>query len=89
MNEPLYRSVAIALLPLSLWACSAPAPAPVDSRHPAHPAAASAPMSRLQVLQTYEDFSAQERRSDPQSREPTEEQKQTVPPEGKSDDHEH
>ncbi len=63
MNSQFFRRTCIVVLPLSLWACAAPGPAPLDSRHPANPAAASAPMYRLQVLRTYQDFPTQPARA--------------------------
>ena len=59
MNTPIFRRTCIVVLPLGLWACAAPAPAPLDGRHPANPSAAAAPAYRLQVLHEYQDFSTQ------------------------------
>ena len=87
MTSQLFRWTTIAVLPLSLWACAAPAPAPLDSRHPANPAATSAPIPRLQVLHTYQDFSAQPRRAAPGALPGG--QDDGVPSKGESDDHVH
>ena len=87
MTRQLLRRACIAVLPLSLWACAAPAPAPLESRHPANPAAIAAPMPTLQVLHTYQDFSAQSGGAAPDER--REGQDDSAPSEGKSDDHVH
>jgi hypothetical protein len=87
MTSQLFRRTTIAVLPLTLWACAAPAPTPLESRHPANPAAASAPMPKLQVLQTYQDFSVKPGRAAPV--EPREGQDDGVPSKGESDDHVH
>ncbi len=59
MKTPFFRRTCIVVLPLGLWACAAPGPAPLDARHPANPAADAAPEYTLQVLHQYQDFSAQ------------------------------
>ena len=56
MKNQLGRHAACLILPAGMWGCAAPAPEPVGGSHPASPEAASAPVTRLQVLQTYQDF---------------------------------
>jgi len=87
MTSQFFWRTVIAVLPLSLWACAAPAPEPLDSRHPANPVAASAPVPTLRVLPTYQDFSAKRGRTAPVG--PRDGQDEGVPSKGGADDHVH
>ncbi len=59
MKRKFFGRASIVVLPLGLWACAAPGPAPLEARHPANPSAAAAPAYRLQVLHEYQHFSTQ------------------------------